>query len=87
LSLAVVSHFGECRRILWRPWEKTETESIGFLGSALVVPYLLALVPPTSAISIIMTEGKPMTKVLIYGGKTGWIGGMMYEMLQKEGAF
>jgi hypothetical protein len=33
-----------------------------------------------------MTEGKPMTKVLIYGGKTGWIGGMMYEMLQKEGA-
>jgi hypothetical protein len=34
-----------------------------------------------------MTEGKPMTKVLIYGGKTGWIGGMMYEMLQKEGAY
>jgi hypothetical protein len=26
-----------------------------------------------------------MTKVLIYGGKTGWIGGMMFEMLQKEG--
>jgi 3,5-epimerase/4-reductase len=26
-----------------------------------------------------------MTKVLIYGGKTGWIGGLMNELLKKEG--
>lgn len=30
-------------------------------------------------------ESKPMTKVLIYGGKTGWIGGLMAEMCKKEG--
>jgi len=30
-------------------------------------------------------EAKPMTKVLVFGGKTGWIGGMMLELLKKEG--
>jgi len=30
---------------------------------------------------------KPMTKVLIYGGKTGWIGGMMNELCKKQGAY
>ena len=28
---------------------------------------------------------KPMTKVLIYGGKTGWIGGLMYDMCKDKG--
>mmetsp|Transcript_19171 Transcript_19171/g.23752 ORF Transcript_19171/g.23752 Transcript_19171/m.23752 type:complete len:314 (+) Transcript_19171:119-1060(+) len=32
-----------------------------------------------------MTEVVPMTRVLVYGGKTGWIGGMMVEMCKKEG--
>lgn len=32
-----------------------------------------------------MTEGKPMTRVLIYGGKTGWIGGLMADLIKKEG--
>lgn len=32
-----------------------------------------------------MVQVKPMTKVLIYGGKTGWIGGMMYDMCKAEG--
>ncbi len=26
-----------------------------------------------------------MKKVLVFGGKTGWIGGLMVEMLAKEG--
>ena len=26
-----------------------------------------------------------MKKVLVFGGKTGWIGGLMCEMLAKEG--
>lgn len=26
-----------------------------------------------------------MKRVLVYGGKTGWIGGLMVEMLKKEG--
>jgi len=28
---------------------------------------------------------KPMTKVLIFGGKTGWIGGMMNDMCKEKG--
>lgn len=33
-----------------------------------------------------MTNYKtPMTKVLIYGGKTGWIGGLMNEMCKEKG--
>lgn len=32
-----------------------------------------------------MTEAKPMTRVLIYGGKTGWIGGMMADLIKKNG--
>jgi len=28
---------------------------------------------------------KPMTKVLIYGGKTGWIGAMMHDMCKEQG--
>jgi len=27
----------------------------------------------------------PMTKVLIYGGKTGWIGGLMNDMCKEKG--
>ena len=27
----------------------------------------------------------PMTKVLVYGGKTGWIGGLMYDMCKEKG--
>jgi len=27
----------------------------------------------------------PMTKVLIYGGKTGWIGGLMHDMCKEKG--
>jgi len=30
-------------------------------------------------------ESKPMTKVLIFGGKTGWIGGLMYNMCVEKG--
>jgi hypothetical protein len=32
-----------------------------------------------------MAEAKPMKRVLIFGGKTGWIGQMMAELVQKEG--
>lgn len=32
-----------------------------------------------------MVIDKPMTKVLIYGGKTGWIGGLMYDMCKEKG--
>jgi hypothetical protein len=33
-----------------------------------------------------MTDNtKPMIKVLIFGGKTGWIGQLMVELLTKEG--
>ena len=32
-----------------------------------------------------MSEAKPMTRVLIYGGKTGWIGGMMADLIKKHG--
>jgi hypothetical protein len=35
--------------------------------------------------SSIMSEAKPMTRVLIYGGKTGWIGGMMADLIKKHG--
>jgi dTDP-4-dehydrorhamnose reductase len=31
-----------------------------------------------------MSEAKPMTRVLIYGGKTGWIGGMMADLIKKH---
>lgn len=31
-----------------------------------------------------MTESTPMTRVLVFGGKTGWIGGMMVDMVGKE---
>ena len=30
-------------------------------------------------------ENKEMKRVLIFGGKTGWIGGLMMEMVAKEG--
>jgi hypothetical protein len=29
----------------------------------------------------------PMKRVLIFGGKTGWIGQMMAELIKKEGTF
>jgi hypothetical protein len=32
-----------------------------------------------------MTLEKPMTKVLIYGGNTGWIGGLMHDMCKEKG--
>ncbi len=32
-----------------------------------------------------MTEPTPMTSVLIFGGKTGWIGQLMAELIDKEG--
>mmetsp|Transcript_32938 Transcript_32938/g.46790 ORF Transcript_32938/g.46790 Transcript_32938/m.46790 type:complete len:316 (+) Transcript_32938:78-1025(+) len=32
-----------------------------------------------------MSEAKEMKKVLIFGGKTGWIGGLMNELCTKEG--
>jgi hypothetical protein len=32
-----------------------------------------------------MTDSTPMTKVLIFGGKTGWIGGMMYQNCMDQG--
>ena len=28
-----------------------------------------------------------MKRVVIYGGKTGWIGGLMHELLKKEGEY
>jgi hypothetical protein len=31
-----------------------------------------------------MSEGKPMTGVIIYGGKTGWIGGLMHQLLKEK---
>eukprot|EP00560_Eucampia_antarctica_P009037 CAMPEP_0197828304 /NCGR_PEP_ID=MMETSP1437-20131217/4895_1 /TAXON_ID=49252 ORGANISM="Eucampia antarctica, Strain CCMP1452" /NCGR_SAMPLE_ID=MMETSP1437 /ASSEMBLY_ACC=CAM_ASM_001096 /LENGTH=317 /DNA_ID=CAMNT_0043429473 /DNA_START=83 /DNA_END=1036 /DNA_ORIENTATION=+ len=30
------------------------------------------------------SEPVPMTKVLIYGGKTGWIGGMLHDLMKKN---
>lgn len=33
-----------------------------------------------------MTESKEMKRVLVFGGKTGWIGGMMCDLIKKEGA-
>ena len=30
-------------------------------------------------------DAKPMERVLIFGGKTGWIGQMMAELVKKEG--
>ena len=44
---------------------------------------LSSLVLPTS--SAIMSELTPMTKVLIFGGKTGWIGGLMYDLIENTG--
>jgi hypothetical protein len=32
-----------------------------------------------------MVMDKPMTKVLIYGGNTGWIGGLMHDMCKEKG--
>lgn len=32
-------------------------------------------------------EIKPMTKVLIYGGKTGWIGGLMNDLCKEKGMY
>jgi hypothetical protein len=34
-----------------------------------------------------MVMNKPMTKVLIYGGKTGWIGGLMYNLCKEKGTY
>jgi hypothetical protein len=35
-----------------------------------------------------MTDNtKPMIKVLIFGGRTGWIGQLMVELLTKEGEY
>ena len=31
-------------------------------------------------------ENKVMKKVLVFGGKTGWIGGLMVDMIKGEGA-
>ena len=28
-----------------------------------------------------------MKRVLVYGGKTGWIGNLMVEMIEKEGMY
>ena len=28
-----------------------------------------------------------MKKVLVFGGKTGWIGGLMVDMIGKEGTY
>jgi len=30
-------------------------------------------------------QDKPMTKVLVFGGKTGWIGGKMYDLCKEKG--
>jgi len=32
-----------------------------------------------------MKETKEMTRVLIFGGKTGWIGGMMHDLCKEKG--
>ena len=43
---------------------------------------IVRIVPvPTMSSS---TEPAPMTKVLIFGGKTGWIGGLMAELVNKK---
>jgi NADPH:quinone reductase-like Zn-dependent oxidoreductase len=34
-----------------------------------------------------MTDPTPMTKVLIFGGKTGWIGQMMYQLCKEQGKY
>jgi hypothetical protein len=34
-----------------------------------------------------MVMDQPMTKVLIYGGKTGWIGGLMYDLCKEKGTW
>ena len=34
-----------------------------------------------------MSTEKPMTKVLIFGGKTGWIGGKMHDLCKEKGAW
>jgi len=34
-----------------------------------------------------MSEPTPMTRVLIFGGKTGWIGGLMYDLIENTGEF
>jgi hypothetical protein len=39
----------------------------------------------TTTTLITMFESKPMTKVLIFGGKTGWIGQMMYQHCKDQG--
>eukprot|EP00521_Asterionellopsis_glacialis_P010564 CAMPEP_0195295484 /NCGR_PEP_ID=MMETSP0707-20130614/17497_1 /TAXON_ID=33640 /ORGANISM="Asterionellopsis glacialis, Strain CCMP134" /LENGTH=315 /DNA_ID=CAMNT_0040356725 /DNA_START=1 /DNA_END=948 /DNA_ORIENTATION=+ len=31
-----------------------------------------------------MTEPAPMKRVIVYGGKTGWIGGLMIDLIKKE---
>ena len=31
-----------------------------------------------------MVEAKPLACVIIYGGKTGWIGGLMQKLIEKE---
>lgn len=33
-----------------------------------------------------MVEKTPVKKVLIFGGKTGWIGGKMAELCEEKGA-
>jgi hypothetical protein len=38
-----------------------------------------------NGVSEVVFEVKPMTKVLIYGGKTGWIGGLMYDLCKEKG--
>jgi len=30
---------------------------------------------------------KPITKVLIFGGKTGWIGGKMHDYCKEKGVY
>jgi hypothetical protein len=46
---------------------------------------IVVVVDQAQAPPFTMTEGKPMTRVLIYGGKTGWIGGLMADLIKKEG--
>ena len=40
---------------------------------------------PKNAVDPTSTEPTAMTRVLIYGGKTGWIGGLMNEMCKEKG--
>jgi hypothetical protein len=47
--------------------------------------HLISFLSPSCL--VIMSEPKPMTKVLIYGGKTGWIGGKMYTLCKEHGEF